>query len=483
MAGTLEDLRYVPPPAHSRLASEFVGTYMLTLTIGCTAVMGSPVWSATAVAFVLMVLVYSLGDVSGALFNPAVTVAFALSGQIESWLEAMKYCVVQGVAASLAGLTYWWLAGFVFNLQPGQGYGWIEAMVCEVLFTALLALVVLCTTCARTAAHNQYYGLAIGCVLAAGGHAAAPISGAALNPAVAFGVDLASMGIGFGWCFAYCAYETAGGALAAGLFRLLHPEMWQKTSPSPMTKKIIAEFLGSFFITLTLGLNVLTGSQAAAWSTASCLVALVYAFAPISGSHFNPAVTFAICLSGRGKCQWADACVYIPAQVAGGIAGAFTYAGTAGGVFALQPGPGYGWLQVFVAEAIFTFLLCSVVLHVATLDEHLSDFFGFAIGMCVTVGGYAVGGISGGVLNPAVAIGIDTAHAAWNGGWSAGLVYALFELIGGAVATAIFFGLRPSEFNKARGVKRETAAIPTVRVGMPLSAVGHSSPSPGRVSR
>merc|ERR1719487_1524228 len=90
----------------------------------------------------------------------------------------------------MAALSYYALFGTVFNLQPGKGFGWWEVMVVEVLYTFMLCFVVLNVATAKKNDGNQYFGLAIGFVIIAGGYAAGPISGGAFNPAVALGIDL-----------------------------------------------------------------------------------------------------------------------------------------------------------------------------------------------------------------------------------------------------------------------------------------------------
>merc|ERR1719262_2087498 len=96
-----------------------------------------------------------------------------------------------------------------FNLEPGEGFTWFEACIAEVLYTAMLCFVVLNVAAASKVAGNQYYGLAIGFVIVAGGYAVGPISGAALNPAVALGVDAAHAidGGTFVNSIAYCLME------------------------------------------------------------------------------------------------------------------------------------------------------------------------------------------------------------------------------------------------------------------------------------
>merc|ERR1719261_1812815 len=103
------------------------------------------------------------------------------------------------------------------------------------------------------------------------------------------------------------------------------------------------------------------------------------------------------------------------AQVLGGLCAGATYAAMKGGkTFALKPAAS-AWSDALAAELVFTFVLAFVVLSVATSKNVLSEYFGFAIGMCVTVGGFAIGKVSGGSLNPAVSIGISTSHIL-NGG-------------------------------------------------------------------
>merc|ERR1719421_351881 len=164
---------------------------------------------------------------------------------------------------------------------------------------------------------------------------------------------------------------------------------------------------------------------------------MIYALGDVSGANFNPAVT--LCLLVFGEMEGALAGMYMAAQIAGGIVASFTYALIHyGETFPLGPGAGYGWAQVAVAEIVFTFVLCLVVLTVAVSNKtHNGSMFGLAIGSCVTVGGFAIGSISGGSLNPAVSVGIASSQIL-NGGmlWKA-LVYSAFEFAGAALATGI----------------------------------------------
>merc|ERR1719333_1724319 len=179
---------------------------------------------------------------------------------------------------------------------------------------------------------------------------------------------------------------------------------------------------------------------------------MIFALGTVSGAHFNPAVTTAIICSGRGKCTPKDGEMYMGVQILGGICAAFTYSLLMNGeTFALKPAA-YKWSQVIVAELVFTFVLAFVVLSVATVKNALSEYFGFAIGMCVTVGGYAIGKVSGGSLNPAVSIGISSSHILGGGGFWPCLIYTLVELVAGAAAAAVFKTTQPSEYDKEEGL-------------------------------
>jgi len=294
---------------------------------------------------------------------------------------------------------------------------------------------------------NQFYGLAIGFVIVAGAYSGGSVSMGCFNPAVAFGIDVSSASHGIKYAFIYTIFELVGAALASGAFFVCRPDDFGECTDYPITAKLLSEFLGTYMLVLTVGLNVLSGSPAGAFSIAAALMCMIFALGTCSGAHFNPAVTVAIVLSGREKCSVEDGAKYIGTQIFAGICAAFSYSALMNGeTFALKP-EASTWWQVFMAEFVFTFLLAFVVLSVATVRSALSEYFGFAIGMCVTVGGVAIGKISGGSLNPAVSIGISSSHIIGGGGFYPCLIYTAVELLAGGAAAVVFKITQPSEYD------------------------------------
>jgi len=444
-------------PPQSRYVAEFLGTFLLVFTVGCNVLMENKAWGVTSIACVLMVGIYALGGVSGAHFNPAVTVALLISGVVEA-REAMIYIVSQLAAGILAGFTYTMIIGRSFNLGPAVGYGWTELALAESLYTCMLCFVVLNCACPtiKGNAPNQFYGIAIGFVIVAGGYGAGSISGGAFNPAVAFGIDVSSAHLGFGWCLAYTFFQLLGAALACALHKVVRP------SEFSMISVLVSEFLGTFFLVLTVGLNVLGKSPAGAWSIAASLMCMIYALGDVSGAHFNPAVTLAILLRGAFPHGISVAFAYMGSQILGGVAAALVYSHMMHGTFPLKPGLGYDWEAAAAAEVVFTFVLAYVVLSVATTDDpQCKDMFGLVIGSCVTVGGYAIGVVSGGSLNPAVSAGIaftDAIHGGlWYDSWSSCVTYATFEMAGGALAAVFFYGTHQHYFPGPERARAECA--------------------------
>src|SRR4051794_33913074 len=171
----------------------------------------------------------------------------------------------------------------------------------------------------------------------------------------------------------------------------------------PLGRKLVVEFIGTFFLVFTVCEAVKTADGIAPLAIGSALMVMVFAGGHISGAHYNPAVTLAVWL--RGKCTTAELPAYMVAQVVGAVAAAGAVLFLKGGAGATPPTRAAG--PALLAEFLFTFALAYVILNVATAAGTAGNsYYGLAIGFPVLAGAYAVGGVSGAVFNPAVAVGV-----------------------------------------------------------------------------
>ncbi len=201
----------------------------------------------------------------------------------------------------------------------------------------------------------------------------------------------------------------------------------------------LVEGIGTFFLVLVIGLTVIEPGAGAMAPLAigAILMVMVYAGGPISGGHYNPAVTLAAWL--RGACKASDVPGYVAAQVVGASFAAAV-------VDLCKPGStvqvaSLDLFAAFVAELAFTFALAYVVLNTATAKRTAGNsYFGLAIGFTVMAGAYAAGNISGGVFNPAVAVGLTLMGlSALSNLW----VYLAANFAGGALAALAFRFINP----------------------------------------
>lgn len=439
----------------SKLVAEGVGTFMLIYTVGANVLSLSGSWAGVSIGGCLMLSIYALGNVSGANFNPAVSfslgVAKSLGGPGMAWMQVAWYVLWQLVAAVAAAFFYKFVLGSSITLQPFAPFGLWQAMICEFIYTCALVFVVLNVAMAKANTKNQFYGMAIGFVVISGATGAGAISMGAFNPAVAFALDLTSFRDGFGKCFIYVGAELAGALFAVLLFALVRPEEFPGFSVHPILSKLVSEFLGTFMLVLTVGLNVLAGAHSAAFAIACSLTSMIYALGNVSGAHFNPAVSFAILLSRSAGFGVRDFVFYVLAQLAGGISAGLLYVALYTNnaekrSFNLGPSGEFSLTAAWVSEGVYTFLLCFVVLCVAVSPLTKSpDLYGLVIGFCITVGGNATGAISGGSFNPAVSFGIAVGRMLDGGGLRTACAYSGSQLTGAAVAAGIFFLTHQSE--------------------------------------
>ncbi|HEY1306954.1 MAG TPA: aquaporin [Vicinamibacterales bacterium] len=206
--------------------------------------------------------------------------------------------------------------------------------------------------------------------------------------------------------------------------------------------KYIVEFIGTFFLVLTVGATVIHPGAGALAPIAigSALMVMVYAGGHVSGAHYNPAVTLAVYL--RGRFARSDVPGYMLAQVVGAIVAAFVV-GVLNGPSAQVTAGTVSTGRALLAEFIFTFALAWVVLNVATAKATIGNsYYGLAIGFTVMVGAFANGSIPGSAFNPAVAVGItmmglSAAANMW--------IFLIGNFAGAALAAYTFMTVNPKD--------------------------------------
>jgi aquaporin Z len=205
-----------------------------------------------------MTMVYMGGHVSGAHYNPAVTLAVWLRGKLAD-ARVLPYMAAQVAGALVAALVVTAVTGRTFGPTPGVGVPAGTALLLEALFTFALALVVLNAATAPRTDGNSYYGLAIGFTVFVAAESAGATSGGAFNPAVGIGPVVAQAILSGGsagslWTAAgalgdlwiYIVGPLAGGGAAAAVYRLQNPE-------SPRAAASVAATEGDFAVPIAGG--------------------------------------------------------------------------------------------------------------------------------------------------------------------------------------------------------------------------------------
>ncbi len=205
--------------------TEFIGTFFLVLTIGLTVIAESP-FAPLAIGSALMVMVFMGGHISGAHYNPAVSLAVFLRGRMDSAMEMVYYWIAQILGAFVAAVIVYLCVSNTFAPAPGANASMLGVLLVEFLFTFALALVVLNSATAEGTKGNSFYGLAIGFTVMVGAFAGGEISGGAFNPAVGIGPILMDVIAGGGTIaniWIYLVAPLAGGAVAAYVFKIQNP--------------------------------------------------------------------------------------------------------------------------------------------------------------------------------------------------------------------------------------------------------------------
>jgi len=199
----------------NKYITEFIGTFFW--------VMGAVLGGAVGASLALIIMVYAGGHISGAHYNPAVTLSVWMRGKIEM-KDAVMYWVFQFIAAIAAAF----IAANLFGAE-GSGScaiaddGATKAIIAELLGTFALAYVMLNVATAKSTSGNSFYGLAIGGTLLAMALTLGKFSGGAFNPGVAIGLSLQGS-LCWDHIWIYFVGALGGGALAAIIFSLNNPD-------------------------------------------------------------------------------------------------------------------------------------------------------------------------------------------------------------------------------------------------------------------
>lgn len=211
--------------------------------------------------------------------------------------------------------------------------------------------------------------------------------------------------------------------------------------------KYLVEFVGAFFLVFTIGMTVIGSGDNLVFAPiaiGSVLMVMVYAGGHISGGHYNPAVSLAVFLrtrNGSSPFSPRDLGIYWVVQIIGAVVAGFLvlYFKNFPAVNLIAPDP----VRALVAEFLFAFALCYVVLNVATAKGTAGNsFYGLAIGFTVLAGAFAVGSVSGGAFNPAVAVGLSVMGiSAWQNIW----YFLVGDLLAAVAAAFVFLAVNPQD--------------------------------------
>ena len=234
----------------------------------------------------------------------------------------------------------------------------------------------------------------------------------------------------------------------------------------PLWIRLIIEFLGTFLlVTVAAGAGVINhyagggpiSRTAAVIAPGALVMALIYAWGPLSGLHINPAVTFAFTARRVFPTRWV--LPYWSAQFAGAIGAAlllqFLFGDvSAGGNYPIAKAGG-DW-RSFIMEIILTTILVSVILNTATGGRSIGHNAAIAVGSTVALLGLFASPISGASMNPARTLGPGIVGADLSGWW----VYVFGDLIGAAIAVMIIVLVRGLP-DKEETAAAEGDALPT----------------------
>ena len=477
-----------------KMLTEFIGTFVFVCIVQLASfaatLQNNSVIAVETIGFGLVVLVYAFGYISGAHFNPSVSIAVWLQKRADfTTRDLVNYVAVQLFGALFGGLFCYGIGGervAVHRVDYDHSqYSTAQAFFAEALFTFNLCHCVLHT--AHSAVRdNQYYGLAIGssygiAVAAVGING---ISGACLNGALWFGTTVSALCAGTAWSalewehlWIYIIAPLCGAVSAGVLFKHLFADFdldsevdYVGEREKHRVRRLVCEALGSFSLLLFIKL-VSASPDAAPYGVAFALMSLVYQYGYLSQAHLNPAITLAVWLHGDiegfPRDDLTTPALYVALQMFGAWAGGMAAWGiggdAAGSVYPHIHGDRDD-AQVFGGEFVFTALLVAMTYTNLTLAQTPMPS-GMAIGWLVMASIGAIGSldaVSGCCLNPAVWFGATMSAAAsakrlsdieFHYVW----VYLSSELLAGALVALLFRWLWKDPQRRATKLSRYIA--------------------------
>jgi len=210
---------------------EFIGTLFLVMTIGFNT---QNLFAPLAIGSILMVMIFMGGHISGAHYNPAVTLGVRLTGRDHiNTKTAFLYVVIQIIAGFIGACISYGITGVTFAPSPSPNVSVFSALVIEFLYTFALVSVMLNTATTKSQSSNSFFGLAIGFTVLAGAFSVGPLSGGAFNPAVATGPTILNAIVNKGtakYLWLYWVGELFGASLASIVFRLTNTKEYRKAA-------------------------------------------------------------------------------------------------------------------------------------------------------------------------------------------------------------------------------------------------------------
>ncbi|KAA8496801.1 putative aquaporin NIP-type [Porphyridium purpureum] len=208
---------------------EALGTMVLVMTIQLAVTAGMSEAPAV-IGVVLMIMVYCGGPISGANYNPAVSIALWMRGRldtVQAFTVYIPFQIAGGVLGALLGLV---INGKAIAPSVGVGYHWIQAMIVEITFTALLCFVVLAVATNSKTEGNSFFGAAIGLTVTVGAACVGHISGGCFNPAVALGLTLIKHFWKPMYALTVVAANIVGALIGTALFYICAPSEFEHFS-------------------------------------------------------------------------------------------------------------------------------------------------------------------------------------------------------------------------------------------------------------